>query len=215
MSNNSNNKKRSRVNWIIGIIVSILAAGGGIVALLEYNDSVNKKEYESYQIKMEAWNNFSPQSISHGVHDVELLGGRFIDIDKGQVAMSMIGSSWDLQFNIDQYPFEGIRTNKGVKWSPLGVVDFSSISYREIRDAKYKEPRHLDSRPQRRNDRYLYLSHLTAAPVPGYAFTLKTSAKNIALVQILKYKKHTSGSRIIVLRYKVFPIMSDPPKPKK
>ncbi len=127
----------------------------------------------------------------------------------------MIGSSWDLQFNIDQYPFEGLRANKGVYWSPLGVVDFSSISYREIRDAKYSEPRHLDSRPTRRDDKYLYLSHVTSTPVPGYAFTLKTSAKNIALVQILEYKQRPNGYRNLVLRYIVFPIEADPPKPKK
>ena len=216
MSNNSTIKKKgNRLNWFIGIIVSILAAGGGLVALLEYNDSVIKEENEVFQRKMVDWKNFSPHSISHGVQDAEILGGWYIDIDKGQVGMSMIGSSWDLQFNIDQRSFEGLRANEGVEWSPLGVVDLSSISYREIRDAKYLEPRHLDSRPKKKDDKYLYLSHITSTPVSGYAFTLKTSAKNIALIQIHEYIKLQNGSRKLVLRYEVFPIESDPPKPKK
>lgn len=211
----SDSTSRSWFKWVIGTLIALIGAAGGLVALLEYLDAKDFEKQQKYLLQLKEWEEFSPQSISHGDHDVEMMGGWYIDLDKGQVSMSMIGSSWDLQFKVDLSNNEGFRANDDVEWSPLGVVDFSSIDYREIRDAKYVVPRQLDTRPKRKDDKYLYLSHVTSAPVPGYAFTLRTSAKNVALVQIHEYRLHPSGSRNVVLRYKVFPDVAGPSRPRR
>ncbi|SMO76492.1 hypothetical protein [Fodinibius sediminis] len=213
MSNDSNS--RSWFKWTIGVAIAFIGAGGGLVALLQYMDARQAERQRQYQEQLKVWREFSPQSISHGIHEVEILGGRYIDLDKGQVSMGRIPGAWDLQFNIDLSSYEGFRANDNVTWFPFGIVDFASVGYREIRDSEYLEPRHLFPHPRRKDEKYLYLSHITSAPLPGYAFSLKTSAKNVALVQIKEYKQHPSGPRNVVLRYEVFPIVADPPRPRR
>ena len=91
--------------WIIGVIIALLAAGGGIVALLNYIDPPTN--YEATRIaqndlenNLEDWINFSPQSLSGDPQEATLQGLDAIDFETGHIsaAHSQTDRDWDLQF---------------------------------------------------------------------------------------------------------------------
>lgn len=213
MSNISNNKKRGiRFRWFIGVFVSILAAGGGIVALLEYNDSVKKEEHVRYQKKLDNWKNFSPESLSLGVQNVNLLASAPFDLETGHRTTGSSNHTTDIFFGCWAQGYESLRASKGVSWSDQGVINFENIKYRKIRDAKYGSLKHQKTR-------YLdlYYAHKSNVPRKGHVFFIKTVEGNVAKIQIVNYKSGANPHicRSIKLKYEVFPVVRDPPKPKK
>ena len=213
MSKNSNKKKnRSRINWIIGILASLLTAAGGIVALLEYNDSVKKEINKNYQNKLDDWKNFSPESLSLGVQYKKISANAPFDLEKGHFITGFSNHTTDITFGCWPRSNESLRASKGVSWSDQGVMNFENIKYRKIRDAKFISPKHQKSG---RFD--LYYTHKSSVPRKGHVFFIKTVEGNVAKIQIVDYISNPNPKvcREIKLKYEVFAVVKDPPKPKK
>ncbi|MEH6537757.1 MAG: hypothetical protein V7719_15255 [Psychroserpens sp.] len=209
----SNNKKKgSRLNWFIGIFISILAAGGGIVALLEYNDSVKTKENKNHQKQLTDWENFSPESLSLGVQNVTLLGSAPFDLESGHTTTGFSNKTTDIFFGCWPQGNESLRASKGVSWSDQGVINFENIKYRKIRDAKFVSKKHKKSK-----NFDLYYDHKSNVPRKGHVFFIKTVEGNVAKIQIIDYISDANPQvcRSMKLKYEVFPVVKDPPKPKK
>ena len=165
MPNDDSNKKHiSWFRWIVGIIVSILAAGGGIVALLEYQDSRSKEAEALYQRKLEIWSNFSPNSLSGGVQNVELRPLDRFDLETGH-ATGVPEMQWDLLFGCWPQGRESLRAARGVSWSDRGVANLNKVGYREIRDANFISPKNsITGYPD------FYFAHKSNVPREGYIF---------------------------------------------
>ena len=213
MSINTDNKKKgSRLNWFIGIFISILAAGGGIVALLEYNDSIIKKDNKDFEKEMVAWENFSPESLSLGVQSDIILASAPYDLEKGSMITGFSNKTSDFSFGCWPQGNESLRAFKGVSWSNQGVMNFENIKYRKIRDATFSSPNH-----QKSGNLDLFFAHKSSVPRKGHVFFIKTVEGNIAKVQIIDYISggNPQVCRSIKIKYEVFPIVKDPPKPKR
>ena len=213
MSNISDNKKKkSKLNWFIGILVSILAAGGGIVALLEYNDSIKREENIDHQKRMAEWNNFSPESISLGVGTIDLWPNAPFDLESGHRTTGASDRTTDIIFKCWPQGNESLRASKGVSWSDQGVKKFENISYRKIRDAKFVSPKHNKTK---KFD--LFYAHKSNVPRKGHVFFIKTVEGNIAKIQIVKYIADSNPQvcRSMRIKYEVFPVVKDPPRPRK
>ena len=211
----SDSKKASWLKWSVGAVIALIGAAGGAVAVLEYLDAKRAAAETRYQQAIAGWEAFTPALISQQ-EQVEVLWGWDIDLDVGLVAMSLSGSNWDLQSELELIhreeagkkravgtKWEGLRANTNVQWAHLGVVEFSAVAYRDIRDATFQ------------TGGWLYRSHPTAAPGPGYIFAIKTSDGNLAKLQIVRYEPHNSYSRRMFVRYEVYPIVPDPPRPRR
>lgn len=208
---NSNLKIPSWIKWSVGVVIGLIGAAGGAVAVFEYLDAKQANKEKIYEREMAEWKTFAPPPIGQNER-VEMMLGWYLDLDKGLIAMSLIGKKWDLKTESDLIihdnravgtKWEGMRVNSNVQWTHIGVADYDLIGYREIRDAKFQ------------SGNWVYQSHPTAAPGPGYIFAIKTSEGNVAKLQILDYKPHNSYSRKIFLRYVVYPVVADPPRPRR
>jgi len=213
-------KKGSTSKWLVGIIISLLAAGGGIVKLLEYRDNQQKQEIENrrqaeetYQNELLMWENFSPPSLARDIKVVELRGGSFLNLEIGHISDIFENRKSDLLFSkgAGVYAHEFLRAINNAGWSDVGVVNFEDISYREIRDARYASPRNNKSGyPD------LFYAYGSGVPRQGYVYFIKTNEGNIAKIQIQDYKSvHNNPAvlRNIIIKYEVFPIIADPPRP--
>ncbi|MFD2917912.1 HmuY family protein [Psychroserpens luteus] len=213
MSINTDHKKKgSKLNWIIGIFISVLAAGGGISALLEYNDSIIKKDNKDFEKEMVAWENFSPESLSLGVQSDILLTNAPFDLDKGSMTNGAENQYSDLVFGCWPQGKEFLRAPKGVTWSDQGVMNFENIKYRKIRDAKFGSSKYL------KFDHYfLFIDDKSNVPRKNHVYFVKTNDGNIAKIQIVDYISGGDPRRCrkIKIKYEVFPIVKDPPKPKR
>lgn len=205
--------------WLIGIVIALLGAGGGIVALLNYQDSQKQKELDryqqglqQYQQELQQWNNFSPTSLSNGSQEVVLIGSESIDLESGlHNASPLPDRQWDLQFGCWPDSMESLRALEGVSWSELGLNDFDAITYREIRDANY-----LRQNNSTTGYYDLYYLHKGNVPGEGYVFFIKTPEGNVAKLQILGYETVDPNPlvcRNMKIRYEVFPFVNDPPRP--
>ena len=212
---NTDTTKANWTKWIVGTVIALIGAASGAVAVLEHLDAKRAAAESSYQQAIARWNAFTPRPIGQSER-AEMLFGWYLDLDVGLVAMSLTGSSWDLRSDLDLIvredggkkravgtKWEGLRANDNVQWAHLGVTDFSSVGYRDIRDATFQ------------TGGWLYQSHPTAAPGPGYIFAIKTSDGNLAKLQIVGYEPHNSYSRKMFLRYEVYPVVADPPRPRR
>jgi hypothetical protein len=211
-SNLDHKKKGSKLNWLIGIFISFLAAGGGIAALLEYKDSSGKDRDADFNQRVNAWNNFSPESLELGVQYKELLANAPFDLEKGAMTTGKVNRTSDLVFECWPQAKESLKALKGLSWSDQGAMNFEKITYRKIRDAKYSSPKHP------KNGRFLlFLDHKSNVPGKNHVFFVKTAAGNIAKVQIVGYKSDPNPQvcRSMKIKYEVFPIVRDPPKPKR
>ncbi|WP_166839064.1 hypothetical protein [Rheinheimera pleomorphica] len=211
----SDSKKASWLKWSVGAVIALIGAAGGAVALLEYLDAKRAAAETRYQQAIATWDAFTPAVIGQN-KQTEMLLGWYIDLDVGLVAMSLTGSDWDLKSDLELIyreeagkqravgtKWEGLRANTNVQWAHLGVTEFSLVGYRDVRDATFQ------------TGGWLYRSHPTAAPGPGYIFAIKTSDNNVAKVQIVRYEPHNSYSRRMFVRYEVYPIVADPPRPRR
>lgn len=207
----------SILKWVVASAIALVGAGGGLVAILQYQDARRQATEARYQQALATWSAFTPASLSHGAHDIDILGGHYVDLDLGRVAMSLTGPAWDVQFVIGSSgggPAAnevGLRLNEGVEVADLGVADFSQVGYRDIRDAEFRAGRQIGGR-----GRFAYFSHITAAPDGGYLFAIKTSAGNVAKFQVKDYTHQSVlGVRSVRVRYEVFPSVPDPPRPRR
>ena len=193
-------------------MIAVLAAGSGIVALLNYYGNQKQQEWQQYQQELEQWNNFSPPSLSKGSREVTLRGLDRIDFESGLVSANpQTDRQWDLLFGCWPEGYESLRALEGVSWSELGVANLDAIKYREIRDAKYKAQK---SPATGYND--LYYAHKSNVPGKGYIFFVKTPEGNIAKLQITGYDivdNNPLVCRNMRMKYELFPVKSDPPKP--
>jgi hypothetical protein len=207
-------KRSSWFKWIVGVIIALIGAGGGLVAILQYLDSKRAAAERQYQQALEEWERFSPQSISRGIQNVELRGLDRFNLETGRVTSAPgFGETWDLMFGCWPQGRESLRASDGVEWSDLGVVEFSAVRYREIRDARYESRLHPTT-----GYRDLYYAHKSNVPRKGYTFAVKTKDNNVAKVQIVDYKSVDPNPlvcRNVSLRYEVFPIVNDPPRPRR
>ncbi len=212
---NTISKIPSWVKWSVGTVIALIGAAGGAVAVFEYLDAKQAAAEKSYERAIAEWQAFTPPSIGQNER-VEMLWGWEINLDKGLIAKSLTGRRWDLrsEFEIINREdggrkravgtrWEGIQANDNVQWAHIGVTDFDLVGYREIRDAKFQSGERV------------YRSHPTAAPGPGYIFAIKTSDGNVAKLQIVDYEPHNSYSRKMILRYVVYPLVPDPPRPRR
>lgn len=216
---NADTKRISWIKWIVGSIIAMIGAGGGGVAVWQYLDAKQAAAAREYGRALAEWEAFSPRPI--GKNDkVELLWGWHMDLDTGLVAMSLIGPKWDLRSDLEitrskdgrkatGTKSEGLEANENVKWANIGVIDFDSVGYRDIRDAEFQSQR------AGRGDKFIYRSHPTAAPGPGHIFAIKTSDGNVAKLQIVGYAPHSSYSRKMFVRYEVYPVVADLPRPRR
>ena len=213
MSNGNGHKKSvSWFRWIVGVIVSVLAAGGGIVAILQYQDSRAAEAQARYQREIEIWRNFSPKSLSIGVQRVEFRPLDRFDLESGHVT-GVPERQWDLLFGCWPQGRESLRASVGVSWSDRGVANFEKVRYREIRDARFVAPKH-----QRTGYLDLYYAHRSNTPRDGYIFFIKTTEGNVAKIQITGYRVVDPNPKVcrnVKLQYEVFPVVGDPPKPRR
>lgn len=211
----TNSNRPNWVKWIVGTVIALMGAAGGAVAVLEYLDAKKATSEKNYERAMAEWKAFTPTPIDQNDR-AKLLGGWHMDLDKGLLAMSLTGKTWDLRSDIEIIfrgngdkkhavgtKSEGIQANENVQWAHIGVADFDSMGYRDIRDAKFQ------------SGEWVYRSHPTAAPGPGYIFAIKTSDGNVAKLQIIDYESQNSYSRYMLLRYVVYPLVPDPPLPQR
>lgn len=208
----NNNKKRSRLNWVIGVFISILGAGGGIIAFLEYNDSLVNKNNKDYEKEMVAWENFSPESLSLGVQSHNMVTNAPFDLEKGSITTGVANRASDIVFRCWPQSNESLKVIKGVLWSDPGVMDFDKIKYKTIRDAKFVSAKHPENRPN-----VLFSGHRINSLSIGHVFFIKTIDGNVAKIQIIGYLTHANprACREIKIKYEVFPVVKDPPKPKR
>jgi hypothetical protein len=198
--------------WLVGIVIALLAAGGGIVALLNYFEGQEQQKRQQYQVELERWNTFSPSSISKGPQDATLRGLDRIDLETGLVSSNPSSNrQWDLLFGCWPESYESLRALDGVTWFEKGVADFQAIMYREIRDAGYEVRRNATTGY---ND--LYYAHMSNVPGEDYIFYIRTPEGNVAKLQIIGYELVDNNPlvcRNMKIRYDVFPVVSDPPRP--
>jgi hypothetical protein len=195
-------------------VIALIGAGGGLVAFLQYLDEKRVAEEREYRQALERWENFAPRSVSRGVQTIEVRGGDRFDLDTGLATSNPgPGSGWDLMFGCWPQASESLRASDKVEWADFGVVDSDDVGYREVRDADFDSRRH----PQSGNPD-LYMAHKSNVPGPGYAFAIRTSNNNVAKVQIVRYRSvdpNPDVCRNVTLRYEVFPIEPDPPRPRR
>ena len=205
-------KQGTWFKWIVGSIIALIGAGGGLVSVLQYLDAKGEAAEQRYQHELVDWERFSPHSISHGVQKVEVRGGDRFNLETGRVTSNPDSTdTWDLMIGCWPQARESLRAADGVEWLDLGVIDFSALRYRDIRDAKYKSQRHPKT-----GYRDLYYAHRSNVPGKGYAFAIKTSDNNVAKVQIVSYVSVDPDPEVcrnVSLLYEVFPVVTDPPRP--
>ena len=73
----------SWIKWLVGAIIAVLAAGTGIVALLNYADNKKQEIQQQYQADLEVWLNYSPPSLG-GEQTTLLRGSDRIDFESGK-----------------------------------------------------------------------------------------------------------------------------------
>lgn len=206
----SEKSSHSRKKWAVGSIIAVVAAGGGLVFLMQYCDAKREARDQAYQQEMEQWSSFQPSPLSGGVVETIIPGGHFIDLDTGDITSSTVGYAWDLQFNTDKGPsWVGLRADKSAEWADLGNVNIEKLKYRDVRDTDFISKREGE------NDMFLFLAHVTSAPDPGTTYAIKTSEDNIAEVQIVQYIRKDNGYYNLQVRYIVYPYAPDPPKPER
>lgn len=211
---NDETKRGSWFKWIIGSIIALIGAGGGLVAFLQYLDDRQETKNRQYQQALTAWENFSPQSLSRGIQKITLRGLDRFDLETGRVTSNPESNlKWDIMFGCWPNARESLRASDGVKWFNIGVVKLSDVGYRDIRDASFSNPRHPQS-----GNRDFYYSHISNVPGPEYAYAVKTSDNNVAKVQIVSYRSTSNDPNVcrdVTLRYEIFPIVQDPPRPRR
>ena len=160
----------------------------------------------------ENWNNYSPESLSIGAQTKVLEGAYFFDLDKGDPAVNR-NKQHDIYWGAGADFTEYLRAENGITWFDRGVVNFDKIKYRQIQDAKYSSPRHVKS-----NNLDLFNARRNVAPSNGHAFFVKTTKGNVAKIQITGFfspHNNIQLPRSIGIKYEVFPVVKDPPKPKR
>lgn len=202
--------------WTLGAVIALLGAGGGLVAVLKYLDDRSIAAERKYQEALAAWEAFAPSSISLGSQEAEVEVGECLDLDLGRM-LDFLADDRDLCFH--RWPDEDVialSAHPDVLAADLGVVDFSQISYRAVRDAPFVEiPSFEGGLP------FLFRSKVNRAPRSGYTYALRLPSRRVAKVQILKYEErpheripNLSWARVH-LRYEVLPITPDPPRPRR
>lgn len=206
-------KRSAWFKWFVGSVIALIGAGGGLVAILNYVDARREQAETEFQQALTEWENFQPPS--NGVQRVRLRGLDRFDLETGRVTSNPNASAvdWDLLFGCWPGAQESLRASDGVQWADLGVVDFEALRYREIRDAAFQSARHgVTGHPD------LYYDHKSNAPGEKYTFAVKTPDDNVAKVQILGYENVSpdpEACRNVSLQYEVFPIVPDPPRPRR
>lgn len=222
MVDKNTQKKGSTLKWLIGILISLIAAGGGIVKLLEYKDKQQDREIEirrqaeeAYQEELLEWKNFSPPSLARETKIVELRGGSYLNLENGHISDIHEHQRSDLLFSKGGgiYGHEYLRAMNNGAWLDRGIVNFENIKYKEIRDARYASPKNNKSGyPD------LFYAYGSGVPRAEYVYFIKTNEGNIAKIQILGYKSFNNNPAVvrnIEIKYEVFPIVNDPPRPMR
>ncbi len=201
----------SWVKWLVGAIIAVLAAGTGIVALLNYADNKKQEIQQQYQTDLEVWLNYSPPSLG-GEQTTLLRGLDRIDFESGKKSSNpQSDREWDLLFVCGPNRFEGLRALGDSYWHEKGVADFQQTGYRELRDANYNKVKN----PNTGNFDFYY-AHMSNVPSINHIFFIKTTEGNIVKLQILDYELYDNNPdvcRNMKIKYEVFPRVSDPPKP--
>ncbi|MDH3691237.1 MAG: hypothetical protein OEU36_17475 [Gammaproteobacteria bacterium] len=207
-------KGQSWFRWALGSLIAVVGAGTGLVAVLSYYDSKQAEAEREFQERLAEWQVFEPDSLSRQAQTVELSGLDRLDLETGRATgVPKSGLKWDLLFVCGPQGNEAIRAASGVQWHHLGKVSFSDVTYRDIRDAEFQSNRNPETGY---ND--MFYAHRGNVPGEGYAFAIKTSDNNVAKVQIMEYRSlqgNPQACRYVTLRYEVFPIVVDPPRPQR
>lgn len=206
--------------FIFFIILPNSVQGGTIKDIYDILNDIQKqlrqnydKKVDEYQKKLVSWAQFSPQSRSLRPMGITLRPLDRINLEDGWASgVKQPGVLYDLVYVTGSGGIEILRAENGVYWHLRGVAHFESIIYREIRDAQYYAPKN-----QRTGYPDLFYSHRSNVPPVNTVFFVRTKENNVAKVQILNYINEYYGnqvvSRNIRIKFEVFPIVSDPPKP--
>lgn len=198
--------------WLVGILIALLGAGGGIVALLNYFEAQDQQKWQQYYSEVEAWKNFSPSSLTGTAQDATLRGLDSIDFESGLISSNPPdGRQMDLLFGCWPDSYESLRATDGTSWVEVGTRDFQSIQYRELRDSEYVS---FQNPSTGYND--LYFAHMSNVPGENFVYFIRTGEGNVVKFQILGYELIDNNPlvcRNMYIRYEVFPVVSDPPRP--
>ena len=173
------------------------------------------QELADYKSKLIGWINFSPSSRSgHAVNAILRPLDR-IDLESAHISGVPKGNKrWDLVYGNGPGGVEYLRALTGVSWHEKGVSAYKTIKYRDIRDAKYSSPRN-----PRSGYTDIFNMHRSNVPGNGFVFFIKTAEGNISKFQIVGYENVMSGNQVVCrnmkICFEVFPIVPDPPVPKK
>lgn len=204
------------VKWVVGSLIAAISAGGGLVAVLNYVDDRSDEANKAYREAMAEWEAFSPESIASKPQVVEISAGKCLDLDRGRL-VEMISRDWELCFHWYRDDSRiGLSIGNNVQVVEFGVAEFAQIDYRSLRDAAFTEaPTIYRDLPM------LFRQHKNDAPRAGYTYFLKLPTRRVAKVQIVRYGESRLMENAdlmwpyVQLRYEVFPIVPDPPRPRR
>lgn len=58
------------IKWTVGAVITLMGAGGGLVAVLQYLDDRRATAWREYQEAFAEWEAYSPESIAGGPQEV-------------------------------------------------------------------------------------------------------------------------------------------------
>lgn len=212
--------KTITIGRIIFAIISLIGVSG-VIAILEYQQEQQDREEARYQQalqnyyqRLEEWDKFSPPSLSGSPQTATIRSIDRFDLESGHVSgVPTSDRQWDLLFGCGPQGEEYLRALDGVSWHEVGVADFGEIKYRDIRDADYIVRENLQTGY---ND--IFFMHRSNVPTNGFTYFIKTPEGNVAKFQIVDYnflESNPMACRDMNIRYEVFPIKQDPPKPTR
>jgi len=208
--------------WLIGTVIAIIGAGGGIVAILKYvSDKEHMAEHE-YRNAIEAWEKFSPISLSLSPQQIDIVAGECVDLNLGRTeSVDPFDSKLDLCFQWWQFKdFYALSTQANIGVAELGVVNFLEIRYRTLEEAPFV----LLEKYQNYVPHLFGWSPKSERPPPGFVYVLKLPTNHIAKVQIVEYGEKMKHGKLpnssmlypyVRILYEVFPIVAIPPEPKR
>lgn len=202
--------------WLIGIVIAIIGAAGGIVAILKYVDDKTQIAEQKYINAIEEWKEFSPTSVSLRPQQIDIKAGECIDLNLGRI-VNQIDGKRDLCFNWwRDNEMYALSTQDNIEVAELGIVNFPEIRYQTLKEAPFVlAKKYKNSLP------ILFRSNRSERPNTGFVYVLKLPTHHIAKVQIVEYimKPLENAPSIqwpyVRIRYETFPIVAIPRKPKR
>ena len=162
------------------IVIAIIGAAGGIVAILKYVDDKTQIAEQKYINAIEEWKEFSPTSVSLRPQQIDIKAGECIDLNLGRI-VNQIDGKRDLCFNWwRDNEMYALSTQDNIEVAELGIVNFPEIRYQTLKEAPFVlAKKYKNSLP------ILFRSNRSERPNTGFVYVLKLPTHHIAKVQIV------------------------------